>query len=181
MKCQEYYNIRNQIKEGDVILYRGNSLLSKLIQYFDDAYYNHSGIVKKIGDRLFTIDMWDKGIEFVPLSRRIKNYKEFCIVRAKDISSETLTNAVDSLFEKIERDTKYDYFLLLRIAFYKKTGIDLVNFGKKSRFICSELCQYFFDKLKIDVYKNINLITPQDFIKHKDINKTEILFDYSPI
>lgn len=179
MKCHEYYNIRNEIQDGDVILYRGNSLLSKMIQYFDDAYYNHSGIVKKIGNRLFTIDMWDFGIEFVPLSRRMKKYDEFCIVRSKETFSET-TNAINFLFEKIERDTKYDYLLLLRIAIYKKTGIDLVNFGKKSRFICSELCQYFFDKLKIDVYKNINLITPQDFIKYKNISKIDILFDYSP-
>jgi hypothetical protein len=180
MKCKEYYNIRSEIKDGDLVLYRGSRLLAKSIQYFDDAYYNHIGIVKWIGNRLFTIDMWYEGIEILPLSRRIKGYKDFCVVRPKDKSPQLIDVSIDSVFEKVERDTQYDYFLLPRIAFYKKTGIDLVGMGKKSRFTCSELAQYFTNNLEINCYKSINLITPQDFIRHKDDNEVEILFDLSP-
>lgn len=180
MKCKEYYNIRSEIKDGDIILYRGNSILAKSIQYFDKAYYNHAGVVKRIGDRLFTIDMWHFGIEFIPLSRRINDYEYFCVVRPKEKDDELIKKSVDSLFEKVERDTQYDYFLLPRIALLKKTGIDLVGMGKRNRFICSELCQYFTNNLEIDCYKNVNLITPQDFIRNADENQVEILFDTSP-
>jgi len=180
MNCKDYYNIRKEIKDGDVIAYHGNGFMSKSIQFFDKAYYNHVGIAKWIGNRLFTIDMWHFGIEIVPMSRRMKTYKEFCIIRPKNKSSQFIDVVIDSVIEKIERDTKYDYFLLPRIALLKKTGIDLVNMGKKSRFICSELCQYFFNNLEIDCYKNINLITPQDFIRKANEDKVELLFDLSP-
>ena len=180
MDCKEYYNIRNQLKDGDMVLYRGHGFMSKSINYFDNSFYNHIGIVKWIGNRLFTIDMWTHGIEIVPLSRRMKGYDKFCIARIKDKSVDFIDKALDSVFEKIERDTKYDYFLLPRIAFYKKTGIDLVGLGKIDRDICSELCRYFSNNLEVDCYKNVNLITPQDFIRKKDDKEVEILFDLSP-
>lgn len=180
MNCKDYYNIRKDIKDGDIIAYRGNGFLAKTIQFFDNAYYNHVGIAKWIGNRLFTIDMWYQGIEIVPLSRRMKYYDKFCIIRPLNKSSQLVDVVIDSVIEKIERDAKYDYFLLPRIAFLKKTGIDLVRLGKNNRYVCSELCQYFFNNLEIDCYKNINLITPQDFIRKANEDEVELLFDLSP-
>lgn len=180
MKCSEYYNIRKELRDGDMPIYRGNGFMSKSIHYFDDAYYNHIGIVKKIGDRLFTVEMWTKGIIFIPLSRRMASYSDFCIARIKDKSQEDFSSAIDLLIEKIERDVKYDYFLLPRIAFYKKTGIDLVGMGSRERNICSELAQTFTNSLKIRCYEDVNLITPQDFLRKKDDNEIEILYDLSP-
>lgn len=180
MNCKEYYNVRSEFKDGDIILYRGHGFMSKSIQYFDSAYYNHVGIVKWIGSRLFTIDMWTRGIEIIPVSRRMNEYDEFCIIRPKNKSLDITNLAIESVFEKVERDTHYDYFLLPRVAFLKKTGIDLVGMGKKDRFICSELVQYFTDNLNINCYKEIDLITPQDFIRYKDENEVEILHDLSP-
>jgi hypothetical protein len=180
MNCKDYYNVRKDFKDGDIILYRGSSFLSKSIQYFDSAYYNHVGVVKLIGDRLFTIDMWTHGIEIVPLSRRMKGYQEFCVVRVKDKEQDELIYSIDSIIEKIERDTKYDYLLLPRIAFYKKTKIDLVGIGNRNRFICSELVQYFTNTLNVECYKDIELITPQDFLRESNIIEIEILYDLSP-
>ena len=48
MKCSEYYNIRKELKDGDMPIYRGGGFMSKSIHYFDSAYYNHIGVVKKI-------------------------------------------------------------------------------------------------------------------------------------
>lgn len=180
MRCKEYYNIRHLVNDGDIIAYRGNGVLSKSIQYFDKAYYNHVGVVKKVGKRLFTIDMWYQGIEIVPLSRRINNYQHFCIIRPKNKTKEEIDLALEGVTDLIERDSKYDYFLLPRIAFYKKTGIDLVNVGKRERFVCSELMQIYSEKININCYKDIDLITPQDFIRHANEEEIEIFYDYSP-
>lgn len=180
MKCTDYYNIRKEFKDGDMVLYRGSGLMSKSIQFFDKAYYNHISIVKCVGERLFTVEMWSHGIQFIPLSRRIDSYDEFCIVRIKNKSQEQFLSAIDGLLEKIERDEKYDYELLLRIAFYKKTGIDLVNLHKNNTFICSELAQLFTDDLGAECYKEVELITPQDFLRKKDDNEIEVLYDFSP-
>lgn len=180
MRCKDYYNIRKDLQDGDMILYRGSGLLAKSIQYFDSAFYNHIGVVKKIGSRLFTVDMWTHGIEFIPLSRRMDGYKDFCVARIKGKSSSDFSLAIDILIEKIERDTNYDYFLLPRIALYKKTGIDLVGMGKRNRFICSELAQSFTNSLSVKCYGDIELITPQDFLRKHDENEIEIMYDSSP-
>ena len=180
MKCKEYYNVRSEFKDGDMPLYRGSGFLAKSIQYFDKAYYNHIGVIKWINGRLFTVEMWTEGIIFIPLSRRMKTYDDFCIARVKNKSQEEFLKAIDGLLEQVERDTNYDYFLLPRIAFYKKTNIDLVGMGKRNRFICSELAQSFTDSLNVKCYENVDLITPQDFLRYKDDNEVEILYDLSP-
>lgn len=180
MKCSEYYNVRKELKDGDMPIYRGNGVMSKLIQTFDNSYYNHIGVVKKVGDRLFTVEMWNKGIHFIPLSRRMDSYEHFCIARVKNKTQEEFSSALDTLIEKIERDVQYDYFLLPRVAFYKKTGIDLVGLGSRTRNICSELAQTFTNSLKVRCYEDTNLITPQDFLRKKDDDEIEILYDLSP-
>jgi len=180
MKCSEYYNVRGEFKDGDMAIFRGHSLLAKSIIYFDSAYYNHVGMLKWINSRLFIVEMWSEGIQFIPLSRRMKGYDNFCVARVKDKTQEEFLSAIDCLLEKIERDMKYDYLLLPRIAFYKKTGIDLVGLGKRNRFICSELAQSFTNSLGVDCYKDVSLITPQDFLRKKDDNEVEILYDFSP-
>lgn len=180
MKTSEYYNVRKDFQEGDLVFYRGHGIMSKLISYFDSAFYIHVGVVKKIGERLFTVEMWTHGIQIVPLSRRMDSYDEFCVIRVKNKTVEQLSSAVDLLIEKIERDVKYDYGLLPRVAFYKKTGIDLVGMGSRDRNICSELAQTHTNKLSVRCYEDVSLITPQDFLRYKDDSEVEVHYDLSP-
>jgi hypothetical protein len=151
--------------------------MARLIQYFDKAYYNHIGIAKWIGDRLFTVDMWYYGIELVPLSRRMRKYKHFYVVRAKNKPNEQLVSGINDTIALVESETKYDYFLLPRVAILKKTGIDFTRWGKKKRFICSELAQFFTDRIDVSCYKNIHLITPQDFLRYQNESEIETIIE----
>lgn len=180
MDSKEYYNIRGGVQDGDIFVYNGNGFMSKSIQYFDNAYYNHIGMVKKFGDRLFTIDMWTHGIEILPLSRRVGGYLNFCMVRPKNKTPEEINIALEQVLQLVDRDEKYDYGLLPRIALYKKTKINLGVLGSRDRFICSELAQFFTNKLDINCYKDIDMITPQDFIRHANEDEVQVLYDYSP-
>jgi ribosomal protein S6 len=179
----KYDFVRDEIKNGDIVLYRGTSFLSKTIQRLDQAYYNHVGIVwrpadKEI-DRVLTLDMWTKGISCVPLSRRMYGYDDFCIIRP-DASKAKINKAISKVIEKWDgSEIKYDNFLLLRIAIIKKSGIDLTGLGKKDKFICSELVQLYCDLLGFDTYSFLNIISPEDFRRFADKN-FEILFDQSP-
>ena len=169
MDCNQYINIREEIKDGDILLYRGNGLMSKLIRYFDDnASWSHIGIAKWVGKRLFTIEMWDYGIEFIPLSRRIDSYTDFSIIRPVNINPQIIDAGLDATLGLVEKDEQYDYLMLLRIAILKKTGINLVKLKEKHTFICSELAQYFCNQIGVTCYENLSPITPQDFIRHLD-------------
>lgn len=180
MDCKEYYNIRNQIKNGDVILYKGKNIISKLIRFFDKSYYDHCGIITTISGRFFTIDIINSSYYFVPLSRRMKQYEEFCILRSVNKNDEQISNAVNFVVDKFERDIKFDILFFLKTLFFKRTGVDLFRVERKNRIICSQLCQYFFSKLDISNYKTCNLISPQDFIRLINDDEVDLLFDLSP-
>ena len=145
--------------------------------YFDDAPYSHVGICKWMGDRLWAIEMWTYGIQVIPLSRRFSEQKEFCIVRPKNKSLEQLSEGLNQVLNKVETFTKYDYLLLPRIAFYKKTGINLGVLGEGRRYICSELAQYYTNSLQIRAYEDIELITPYDFIRFSNSDEIDVLYD----
>lgn len=169
---KKYDELRSKIKNGDLILYRGSSFMSKAIQYFDDAYYNHIGVVWKLGDsdRLLTLDMWSGGLDLIPLSRRMEGYSDFCILRPKT-TQKVIKSTIDSLIKEWEStNVRYDYWLLLRIALIKKTGIDVTGLGKNKNFVCSEFAQKYTNKLGFSTYNDIKLITPQDFIRYVDDN-----------
>jgi hypothetical protein len=173
----KYVENRDVFKTGDLVLYRGTSFLAKGIQYFDNAYYNHIGVVVKVDewDRVLTLDMWSQGLWFGPLSRRMAGYKDFCILRPCAMHGK-VDEAIKSILQSWDgREIKYDTSLILRVAIIKKTGIDLTGLGAKSNFICSEFAQFYTHLLGLDVYDNINLITPQDFLRYKDENFTTLL------
>ncbi len=176
MKCSEYYNARKHFKDGDLTLCNGGSLSDKCVRYLDSSYYSHIGVAKWIKDRLFTIEVWNNGIQIIPLSRRMKSYNNFCIARIKDKTHEEFLEQIYSLIDKMERDNKRNYFLLPRVALLKRTNIDLI--GARNKITCSELAKSFTDSLNIKCYKELELITPQDFIKSKDDNEVEIFYDY---
>ena len=182
-ECPEkYFDLRKEIKNGDLILYAGTSFMAKSIMYFDKAYYNHIGVVwrPEENERVLTVDMWTKGIDCVPLSRRMAGYKDFCILRPKT-SSENIKSAISLLMDEWDgREIKYNYWILLRLALIKKTGIDLSGLGSNSsKFICSQFAQYYCDVLGFKTYNMVNLITPEDFRRFIDEN-FELLYDEAP-
>jgi hypothetical protein len=178
---EKYLKLRENIENGDLILYKGTSFLSKSIQYFDKAYYNHIGVVWRPEDtsRVLTLDMWEQGLTCLPLSRRMEGYSDFCILRPK-VSSQQISRAINaSLQEWDGRDIKYDTMLLPRVALIKKTGFDLSGLGKKGKFICSEFAQYYCELLGLNTYDFLNLITPEDFRRFMDDNFM-LLHDEAP-
>lgn len=167
MHSDDYYSVRSQIQKGDIVLIQRRSFISSCIRYFDNAYWTHVGIVHEMGDRLITIDMWNRGIELVPLSRRINDSEEFRIYRPVT-SKQAIDKAITNIINIWERDRNYDYWLLLRIAIFKKTGIDLAGLGSKKRNVCSELVQEYTESIGLDCYRSVDLITPEDFVRYAD-------------
>ena len=80
---EKYARLRPDIQQGDLILFRGHKLLSKIIQESDsDAYYNHVGVVGKICGAAFIIDSNANGVHPERLSERVLGYSDFTIIRS---------------------------------------------------------------------------------------------------
>ena len=80
----KYKAYRLFIKNGDIILFRGSDLIDKAIQFADKAYFNHIGIVWKVGDRYLICDATGgRGVNIDFLSTRMKQEVDFEVIRVK--------------------------------------------------------------------------------------------------
>ncbi len=184
MKAVEKYNkLRQELKTGDIVLFHRKSLLANIIQWADNSYYNHASIVYWLGDRLFTVDAWDNGTEIVPLSRRIKQYDDFCIVRKNNITPQELRFACSNLISRIEKDEPYGWLELVRRLIWLKVlnknnkFSNIENWIAKKRLpVCSDVAREFGVDLGIVSYKSLILPTPEDLKRHAQESETTVLW-----
>lgn len=172
----KYSLFRDKIETGDIILFRGKSILSKTIQFFDKSYYNHIGIAYWSYGRLFIVDSNENGVRPDFMSYRMRDYVDFCVIRPKHIVMFKIT-CLEKCLELGENVARYDFLLLLRIACKKYFNIDLKRLGDKSRYICSEYVQYYTNHLGDEKYKNVQFPSPEDFIRNRDSNYFSLLFN----
>ena len=172
---KKYNEARPFISNGDLVLFHGKSLLSRTIQKLDNCYYNHIGVVIESNNRLFIIDSNEGGVEPDFLSDRIKEYKDFCIITPLEWAPQQIENALGQVIDKSETHIKYDFFLLVKIAMYRKFGWKIKRHNE-NRDICSEFARRYLRYLEPETtcFEQPNLpyifITPFDFLLYKDSN-----------
>lgn len=176
ISIEEKYNmVRSFLRNGDIILFHGTKLLAKTIQYLDNCYYNHIGIIVESNGRLLIIDSNAGGVDPDFLSHRIKEYSDFCIIKPIAWSQEIIDNAVSSVIEKAETLIKYDFKLLFRIALYRKFGKEVVK-NNQDKDVCSEFVRRYlrFYSPVAACYESPKLpyefITPFDYLLYADEN-----------
>jgi hypothetical protein len=70
----EYDDERSLFKNGDVLMYRGRSLESRMIQWATRSRYSHAGLAVWWNNRLMVIEAVGKGVVVTPLSTNIVGY-----------------------------------------------------------------------------------------------------------
>lgn len=182
----KYNGVRSEINNGDVILFRGTSMLSKTIQYCDKAYYNHAGLVMRLGSRLLILDSNAHGVRPDFLSMRMDEYIDFCVVRINNgLSQMMIDSCVNRVIDRSESSLiKYDFALLPRVAIARKFGYDIKNLGEKeNRDICSMftgeryLIQSAGIKCLAKAKEKQNWLTPEDHLRFLDTSELKALFD----
>lgn len=163
------------LQPGDIILFRGGSWLSKTIQYFDNAYYNHIGIIDKYRTDWIIIDSNAPGVHPDWLSNRLKDYLDICILRPIRPQHE-IDWALEGVTYKASLGIKYDFSLMPRVAISRKFGYDIKKLGKENRDICSEFARRYTNVLDIKCYQKGDWVTPQDFIRFLDPTEIKIIY-----
>ena len=190
----KYFVNRHSIHNGDVMLFRGKRLLSRIIQWGDSkrndegkmqkAYYNHAGVVYKINHRLFIVDANAPGVQPEFLSARIRKNVDFCVIRPIGFAQETIDASVNIIINKSEEGIKYDVLLLPRILLSRKLRFNL-QWGEERKDICSEFTgkRYLAQNLGVKCFQEgiekQGYVTPQDHIRWAVVNEISILFDDS--
>jgi hypothetical protein len=75
---RDYAAVRSQLRDGDVILFSGSGILSKLIEKCSHGHYSHSGIVAWWGHRVMLLQAEIQCVQAVPLSVAIADYEGRC-------------------------------------------------------------------------------------------------------
>jgi hypothetical protein len=173
---EKYARLRPDIKQGDLILFRGKRLLAKIIQESDsNAYYNHIGVVGEICGALFIIDSNANGVHPERLSERVEGYSDFTILRSEN-NSRAINKALTKLLKKHDNvDIKYDFINGAKALFNRWFGLKFKTKKIYNRDICSMfVLPYALDLEMVFPLKDMNdLFFPQDYFRQ--INKANII------
>lgn len=165
---EKYDRLRPIMKQGDIIVFRGHKLLSKIIQESDsNAYYNHVGVIGEISGALFIIDSNGNGVHPERLSERVLGYSDFTIIRS-DKSQEEINEKLRNLLKK-QDDTaiKYDFVNGTKALFNRWFKLNFKTKKVYNRDICSMFVLPFALELEMVLpLKDMNnLFFPQDYIR----------------
>ena len=69
-----YSEVRAQVRSGDILLFRGRALLSRIIRKITRSPYSHAGILAWWNERLMVLEATGPGVIARPLSRVVKLY-----------------------------------------------------------------------------------------------------------
>ncbi len=168
---EKYVRLRPQIKQGDLILFHGKSLLSKVIQESDqNAYFNHIGVVGEIAGSLFIIDSNKNGVKPDRLSDRVYSYADgdFIILKPLTIKKE-ITKALSKLLKKSDYvKPKYDYINGIKSLINRLLGTNLKTKPNPYRVICSMfVLPYALELDMVYPLEDMNdLFYPQDYYRY---------------
>ena len=71
---QRYDEVRDTIRTGDVLLYRGTLWISRLIEKVTRSEYSHSGLTAWWDGRLMVLEASRRGVVATPLSQNVRRY-----------------------------------------------------------------------------------------------------------
>jgi hypothetical protein len=193
---QTYDEIRGNIKTGDIVLFGGKGGISEWIKWFSRSKWSHVGMAVR-SDEWNMLLIWEsttlnsvkdvelnrsiRGVQLVPFSERVKNYKG-------DIGVRHLSKPVTDLMQIKLRDFRHkvagrpyerNYIELIKAAYDGPFGGNVENL---SSLFCSELVAEAYQQIGLldDGRGSLpsNEYTPKDFSTEAK-EPLDLLNDYS--
>ena len=69
-----YKEVRNKIKNGDILMYKGKGFVSWTVKVVTRSEYSHAGIAVWWNERLMVMEAIGDGVIISPLSRNVSDY-----------------------------------------------------------------------------------------------------------
>ncbi len=156
-----YQKYREQFKNGDILMFKGEGLLSSIIKWKTKSEYSHAGIVAWWNDRLMVLEAIGKGVETRPISYALKHYHgSIDYFRSKDEAgikdadrSKMISFAQEQLGKEYAKRhlVKFFFKLLFNAKLSKKD-----KSGPVSKFFCSQYVSAIYQKAGFDLKMNLS-------------------------
>jgi hypothetical protein len=180
---QSYDSVRDSIRTGDVLLFRGTSFLSKAIHRFTGSPYSHAGFAIWWDTRLLCFQSAGRGVEVLPLSSAVDTYDgRVDLYRLRDdaLAKVDTEKLITLAIEMLGR--KYFTFGLLTVAWRILTrslrGRKDVKTAPSEAF-CSQYLSYCYREAGLDLVPELDdaSTSPGDLEKSEYLTLQAVLRD----
>ena len=163
-----YNEIENRIQSGDIILFSGQRLYQKIIQYISKSKWNHIGVIFESYGHLFLIEAVGSGVQ-------IRRFKQACdghrnsirIIRPQWRYVNQNFDLIRNILDNIGND--YDFKGVL--AFLIRTIYPKFRWQNKTSQFCSELIAHALENVNYRwTAKPSHLVKPCDFDQIENFN-----------
>lgn len=175
-----YKLYRDRIKDGDILLYKGKSLLSKIIRLLTKSEYSHAGIAVWWNDRLMVLEAVGKGVILTPMSKNLKHYKGTVhwFTSKKAIPYTKRLNMVQ--FAQQELGKEYSKWKLIVFGYKLLFGKDRDKkdkFRKTNSLVCSHYVAQIYNYGGLDLTEGVSdaFTLPEDIAKSDKLTYKSIL------
>jgi len=174
-----YIDVRSEIKNGDILMYKGRELISKIIGLFTHSEYSHAGIAVWWNKRLMVLEAVGKGVLVTPLSRNICHYKGNVELFTYDgeIPEDKRIDMVITAQEELGKSYARWEIIWFAIKLLFKSKMDVPDTKSPiTRFFCSQYVSMIYESIGIDlVIEKANKYTsPDDIVRSKKTIKKGI-------
>ncbi|MFL5306023.1 MAG: hypothetical protein ACJ8F1_12465 [Polyangia bacterium] len=114
-----YQDLRHELRTGDLLLFRGNRLISGWIEELSDSPYSHCAILARWGERIIAFQADLRGVEILPASTMVCKYRG----KVDWWALKSEWRGTDGLDEPLLLDTaltllgiKYGYWALIKLG-----------------------------------------------------------------
>jgi hypothetical protein len=181
----EYQKIRGLIQTGDILLFRGRRMLSKVIEGISGAPYSHVAFLTKWDGRIIAMQSDLRGVEVVPASLLVCQYEgkvEWWRLSDEKRRGFDSRDFLDRALTLV--GVKYGYLSLLWLGIRMLLGLSVVRKFSRLRpstLFCSSFVSYCYmnEDIAISAKAGPGGTSPADFASSGLFVEPQQLFDGS--
>jgi hypothetical protein len=161
-----YADAHGRIRDGDLFLFRGEYLISKLFRRADRSYYSHAALSAWWGHRLMILQAEGTGIQAIPLSVAIGTYPgraDWYTLKREQVTDFDLKLGRALREAKSDLGLAYGYLDLLRNIARWAVHVRLADPTRPRAMFCSEYVERCFREAGMSLTNRPDIVT---FPKH---------------
>ena len=170
----KYAQVRDQIKNGEVLMYKGRGLVSSVIRWVTHSPYSHAALAVWWNQRLMVMEAKGQGVIVNPTSRSIRHYRgdvEWFSCK-KEISEDDRLRMVKFAQEELGKSYGRWKAILLGIKILFEHDLEKRDrLKREKRLFCSEYVAQIYNFIGLDLKKGRS----DRFTKPDDIANSPLL------
>jgi hypothetical protein len=179
-KALHYEDVRSQIKNGDVLMYRGKSLQSRIIMLITRSNFSHAGIAAWWNNRLMVMEAVGKGVVATPMSFSVGKYdgRVALFTSTENISEEDRLRMIKFAQEELGKEyanwkaVKLAWKILLQRDREKKDAL-----RRERQLFCSYYVAQVYNSIGRDLKRGVSdrFMTPRDIADSPMLRRVAVL------